>query len=93
MDAGKIGVCAALLVFLFLICLAFFRSILTLVFYPKHGAYLTVFLCFLFQLIVADMRKVLAKNPNIEQQKLHRRVFFEKIDPKNQALMVNPCSE
>jgi MscS family membrane protein len=44
-------------------------------------------------LIVADMRKVLAKNPNIEQQKLHRRVFFEKIDPKNQALMVNPCSE
>jgi len=38
--------------------------------------------------IVADMRKVLAKNPHIEQQKLHRRVFFEKIDPKNQALMV-----
>ncbi|XP_066377801.1 mechanosensitive ion channel protein 2, chloroplastic-like isoform X2 [Miscanthus floridulus] len=37
--------------------------------------------------IVADMRKVLAKNPHIEQQKLHRRVFFEKIDPKNQALM------
>jgi hypothetical protein len=34
------------------------------------------------------MRKVLAKNPHIEQQKLHRRVFFEKIDPKNQALMV-----
>jgi len=39
-------------------------------------------------IIVADMRKVLAKNPHIEQQKLHRRVFFEKIDPKNQALMV-----
>ncbi|KAG2551071.1 hypothetical protein PVAP13_9KG370900 [Panicum virgatum] len=38
-------------------------------------------------IIVADMRKVLAKNPHIEQQKLHRRVFFEKIDPKNQALM------
>jgi len=38
--------------------------------------------------IVADMRKVLAKNPHIEQQKLHRRVFFEKIDPKNQALMI-----
>ncbi|KAL6619527.1 hypothetical protein ACP70R_031809 [Stipagrostis hirtigluma subsp. patula] len=39
-------------------------------------------------LIVADMRKVLAKNPHIEQQRLHRRVFFEKIDPKNQALMI-----
>lgn len=38
--------------------------------------------------MVADMRKVLAKNPHIEQQKLHRRVFFEKIDPKNQALMI-----
>ncbi|CAD6204167.1 unnamed protein product [Miscanthus lutarioriparius] len=38
--------------------------------------------------IVADMRKVLAKNLHIEQQKLHRRVFFEKIDPKNQALMI-----
>ncbi|GJN12761.1 hypothetical protein PR202_ga31068 [Eleusine coracana subsp. coracana] len=40
------------------------------------------------EIIVADMRKVLAKNPNIEQQKLHRRVFFETIDPKNQALMI-----
>ncbi|KAL6867580.1 hypothetical protein ACP4OV_015604 [Aristida adscensionis] len=39
-------------------------------------------------IIVADMRKVLAKNPSIEQQRLHRRVFFEKIDPKNQALMI-----
>ncbi|XP_040384604.1 mechanosensitive ion channel protein 2, chloroplastic-like isoform X1 [Oryza brachyantha] len=39
-------------------------------------------------IIVADMRKVLAKNPNIEQQRLHRRVFFEKIDPKTQALMI-----
>ncbi|PNT75442.1 hypothetical protein BRADI_1g32757v3 [Brachypodium distachyon] len=38
--------------------------------------------------IVADMRKVLAKNHQIEQQKLHRRVFFEQIDPKTQALMV-----
>ena len=43
---------------------------------------------YFLQIIVADMRKVLAKNPHIEQQKLHRRVFFEKIDPKNQALMV-----
>ncbi|KAF8658973.1 hypothetical protein HU200_058811 [Digitaria exilis] len=39
-------------------------------------------------IIVADMRKVLAKNPHIEQQRLHRRVFFEKIDPKSQALMI-----
>uniref|UniRef100_A0A0E0D2H4 Mechanosensitive ion channel protein n=1 Tax=Oryza meridionalis TaxID=40149 RepID=A0A0E0D2H4_9ORYZ len=39
-------------------------------------------------IIVADMRKVLAKNPHIEQQRLHRRVFFEKIDPKTQALMI-----
>ncbi|PNT75443.1 hypothetical protein BRADI_1g32757v3 [Brachypodium distachyon] len=38
--------------------------------------------------IVADMRKVLAKNHQIEQQKLHRRVFFEQIDPKTQALMI-----
>lgn len=35
----------------------------------------------------------MAKNPHIEQQKLHRRVFFEKIDPKNQALMVIPHIE
>ncbi|KAI4366533.1 hypothetical protein MLD38_022401 [Melastoma candidum] len=38
--------------------------------------------------IVADMRKVLAKNPQVEQQRLHRRVFMENIDPENQALMV-----
>lgn len=38
--------------------------------------------------IVADMRKVLAKNPQVEQQKLHRRVFLENIDPENQALMI-----
>lgn len=40
------------------------------------------------QNIVADMRKVLAKNPQIEQQKLHRRIFLDTIDPENQALMV-----
>uniref|UniRef100_M8C673 MscS family inner membrane protein ynaI n=1 Tax=Aegilops tauschii TaxID=37682 RepID=M8C673_AEGTA len=39
-------------------------------------------------IIVADMRKVLAKNQNIEQQRLHRRVFFEKIDETTQALMI-----
>ncbi|KAM0927730.1 hypothetical protein ACQ4PT_002682 [Festuca glaucescens] len=40
------------------------------------------------EIIIADMRKVLAKNHNIEQQKLHRRVFFEKIDEETQALMI-----
>ncbi|KAG6786352.1 hypothetical protein POTOM_007952 [Populus tomentosa] len=38
--------------------------------------------------IVADMRKVLAKNPQIEQQRLHRRVFLDNINPENQALMI-----
>ncbi|XP_073143207.1 mechanosensitive ion channel protein 2, chloroplastic-like isoform X2 [Henckelia pumila] len=38
--------------------------------------------------IVADMRKVLAKNPQVEQQKLHRRVFLDTIDPENQALLI-----
>ncbi|KAL2505609.1 Mechanosensitive ion channel protein 2 [Abeliophyllum distichum] len=38
--------------------------------------------------IVADMRKVLAKNPQIEQKKLHRRVFLDNIDPENQALLI-----
>ncbi|KAG9139850.1 hypothetical protein Leryth_015236 [Lithospermum erythrorhizon] len=38
--------------------------------------------------IVADMRKVLAKNPQVEQQKLHRRVFLENVNPDNQALLI-----
>ncbi|KAH7416525.1 hypothetical protein KP509_14G095500 [Ceratopteris richardii] len=38
--------------------------------------------------IVADMRKVLAKHPQVEQRRLHRRVFFETIDPENQAIMI-----
>ncbi|KAG9440704.1 hypothetical protein H6P81_020869 [Aristolochia fimbriata] len=38
--------------------------------------------------IVADMRKVLAKNPQVEQQRLHRRIFLENINPENQALMI-----
>ncbi|KAG9129717.1 hypothetical protein Leryth_015415 [Lithospermum erythrorhizon] len=38
--------------------------------------------------IVADMRKVLSKNPQVEQQKLHRRVFLDNIDPENQALRI-----
>ncbi|CAN1188748.1 Mechanosensitive ion channel protein 3, chloroplastic [Linum perenne] len=38
--------------------------------------------------IVADMRKVLSKNPQVEQQRLHRRVFLENINAENQALMI-----
>ncbi|KAI3442317.1 uncharacterized protein J3R85_001248 [Psidium guajava] len=38
--------------------------------------------------IVADMRKVLAKNPQVEQQRLHRRVFLDNINPENQALLI-----
>ena len=34
------------------------------------------------------MRKVLAKHPQVEQRRLHRRVFFESVAPENQALMV-----
>ncbi|XP_050372791.1 mechanosensitive ion channel protein 2, chloroplastic [Argentina anserina] len=39
-------------------------------------------------IIVADMRKVLSKNPQVEQQRLHRRVFLENVTPDNQALMI-----
>lgn len=38
--------------------------------------------------IVADMRKVLAKHPQVEQRRLHRRVFFDNIDPDSQALLI-----
>lgn len=38
--------------------------------------------------IVANMRKVLANHPQVEQQRLHRRVFLETINPENQALMI-----
>ncbi|KVI08645.1 Like-Sm (LSM) domain-containing protein [Cynara cardunculus var. scolymus] len=38
--------------------------------------------------IVADMRKVLAKNPQVEQQRLHRRIFLENVDPENQSLLI-----
>ena len=34
------------------------------------------------------MRKVLAKNPQVEQQKLHRRIFLEDVNPENQSLVV-----
>ncbi|RAL43934.1 hypothetical protein DM860_014070 [Cuscuta australis] len=38
--------------------------------------------------IVADMRKVLSKNPQVEQKKLHKRVFLEDVNPENQALLI-----
>ncbi|KAK7353463.1 hypothetical protein VNO80_18910 [Phaseolus coccineus] len=38
--------------------------------------------------IVADMRKLLSKNPRIEQEKLHKRVFMESFNHENQALMI-----
>lgn len=38
--------------------------------------------------IVADMRKVLSKNPQVEQQRLHRRIFLDNVNPENQALMI-----
>ncbi|EFJ36514.1 hypothetical protein SELMODRAFT_61619, partial [Selaginella moellendorffii] len=38
--------------------------------------------------IVADMRKVLSKHPQVEHRRLHRRVFFDNIDPSNQSLMI-----
>lgn len=49
-------------------------------------------LSFCEQNIVADMRKVLAKNPQVEQQKLHRRVFLDNVDRENQALLVSILS-
>ncbi|GAB2232413.1 hypothetical protein Droror1_Dr00011445 [Drosera rotundifolia] len=39
-------------------------------------------------IIVADMRKVLAKNPQVEQKKLHRRVFLDNVETENQALLI-----
>ncbi|KAL6959490.1 hypothetical protein U1Q18_039640 [Sarracenia purpurea var. burkii] len=38
--------------------------------------------------IVADMRKVLAKNPQVEHKRLHRRVFLDNINPESQALLI-----
>ncbi|KAF7129311.1 hypothetical protein RHSIM_Rhsim10G0172800 [Rhododendron simsii] len=38
--------------------------------------------------IVADMRKLLAKNPHLEHKKLHRRVFLVEINPKNPGLVI-----
>ncbi|KAI3930836.1 hypothetical protein MKX01_037282 [Papaver californicum] len=39
-------------------------------------------------IIVADMRKVLAKNPQVEHKKLHRRVFLDNVNAENQALLI-----
>lgn len=41
------------------------------------------------QKIVADMRKVIAYHPEIEQRRLHRRVFFDYVNSENLALMVS----
>lgn len=59
--------------------------------YTLHRAHIFYDDCMLIspQNIVADMRKVLAKNPQVEQQRLHRRVFLENVDPENQALLVS----
>ncbi|XP_047315587.1 mechanosensitive ion channel protein 2, chloroplastic-like isoform X2 [Impatiens glandulifera] len=38
--------------------------------------------------IVADMRKVLAKNSQVEHKRLHRRVFLDIVDTENQALLI-----
>ncbi|KAG0575530.1 hypothetical protein KC19_5G010400 [Ceratodon purpureus] len=39
--------------------------------------------------IVADMRKVIANHPEIEQKRLHRRVFFDYVNSQNNlALMI-----
>ncbi|KAF7110877.1 hypothetical protein CFC21_110944 [Triticum aestivum] len=80
MDAGKISVTAlnqSRTLHLSLLLLSLYGNLT-----------LTGLSVFLWQIIVADMRKVLAKNQNIEQQRLHRRVFFEKIDETTQALMI-----
>lgn len=45
-------------------------------------------LLFSEQNIVADMRKVLAKNPQVEQQRFHRRIFLDNIDLESQALLI-----
>uniref|UniRef100_A0A2P2MNF9 Uncharacterized protein n=2 Tax=Rhizophora mucronata TaxID=61149 RepID=A0A2P2MNF9_RHIMU len=38
--------------------------------------------------IVADMRKVLAKNPQVEHKRLHRRVFLDNVNSESQALLI-----
>jgi hypothetical protein len=38
--------------------------------------------------IVSDMRKVISKHPQVEQRRLHRRAFFDNVDPENQALLI-----
>ncbi|XP_024530130.1 mechanosensitive ion channel protein 2, chloroplastic isoform X1 [Selaginella moellendorffii] len=40
-------------------------------------------------LIVADMRKVLAKHSQVEHKRLHRRVFLDYVHPESQALHVS----
>ena len=41
-----------------------------------------------YQEICAAMRKVVARQPQLEQRHLHRRVFVERVDLEMQAIMV-----
>lgn len=80
------------LMWAFLVCMLkiLFKYLLILIFSCESRCYLCSI--FFMQIIVADMRKVLAKNPQVEQQRLHRRVFLENVNPENQSLMVNVYS-
>lgn len=75
LDVNKINV--RIILFWF-----FYMYVFIDIFYDDH-------MLISLQNIVADMRKVLAKNPQVEQQKLHRRVFLDNVDPENQALLVS----
>lgn len=77
LDVNKINVSTSFVVYIYLA----FRHRFAL--HPVTNGVL------LMQNIVADMRKVLAKNPQVEQQRLHRRVFLDNINPENQALLVS----
>lgn len=41
-----------------------------------------------FQDILLGMRKVVARQPQVEQRQLHRRVYVERVDQDMQAIMV-----
>jgi hypothetical protein len=70
------------MVFLFILNLFFTNIECLMIFFPMTNGLL------LLHIIVADMRKVLAKNSQVEQQRLHRRVFLDNVNLENQALMV-----
>lgn len=81
LDVNKINV-STHLIFIILIYLVT-KSVFAFTFCISNDS------LFFLQNIVADMRKVLAKNPQVEQQKLHRRVFLDNINHENQALLVS----